>query len=154
MGGGVMTIRNLRHVVGVLGVLVCGACAKPSVTELTKTSPYAKVVNADYRVVAEVSAYGIYKDLDKKEILYLTLIPGVGIAGPEVAFKTRVRKGQEIKVLSAWRTKGLFSDDVYYIVSLPGTDFPPNIEVQLELSRGNEGEGAELNPRIYERQTR
>ena len=144
-----------------IGRLVCliwistsSACAENAVDELTFTSPYASIIGAEYRIVEEVNAYGIYKNMDRKEVSIITLIPGVGIAGPEVAFKKQISKGQTIKILSAWREHRFLTSDVYYLVALQDADLPRGIQVKIKLSRGNEGVGAELNPRVYERITR
>lgn len=133
-----------------LAVLFSG-CAKPTVVELTLTSPYAQVVGTEYQVIAQVDAYGIYEDMDRKAIAYIELIPGVGISGPEVAFQKRIAKGQKIKVLSAWRERKLLYSDVYYVIALHDEGLPRDIQVRIELSRGNEGVVAELNPHVYER---
>lgn len=133
-------------------IVASSACAERTVNELTFTSPYATVVGAEYRVVGEVDAYGIFENLDnRKTATYITLIPGVGIAGPEVAFKHRIPKGQSIRILSAWRKRNFLSSDVYYLVALQYSDLPGNVPIRIELSRGNEWAGAGLNPNIYER---
>jgi hypothetical protein len=121
------------------------------VVELTLTRPYAQVVGTQYRIIEATDAYGIYKDLNKKVISCIELIPGVGISGPEVAFKKRIAKGQKITVLSAWRERKLLHSNVFYVISLQDGGLPREIQVRIDLSRGNEGKGVELNPRIYER---
>jgi len=130
---------------------ICSGCANSAAVDLTQMSPYTQIVGTEYRVIEAVDAYGIYEDIDRKVISYIELIPGVGISGPEVAFKRRIDKGQIIKVLSAWRERTSLSGDVYYVVALRDADLPRDIQVRIELSRGNEGVGAELNQRVYER---
>jgi hypothetical protein len=134
-------------------LIVFSGCAKPNVVELTQTNPYAQVVGTQYRTIEAVNAYGIYQDLDKKVISYIELIPGVGIAGPEVAFKKGIKKGQIITVLSAWRESTLLSSDIYYVIAPQDADLPHDIQVRIELSSGNEGVGAELNQHVYEKIT-
>lgn len=141
-----------------IGRLVCliwiaasSACVEHAQDELTFTSPYANIIGAEYRIVAEVNAYGIYKNMDRKEVSIITLIPGVGIAGPEVAFEKRIAKGQILRILSAWRERKLLSSDVYYLVEFRDADLPRGIPIRIELSRGNEGVDAGLNPRVYEK---
>ena len=141
-----------------IGRLVCliwiaasSACVEHAQDELTFTSPYANIIGTKYRTVAEVNVYGIYKNMDRKEVSIITLIPGVGIAGPEVAFEKRIAKGQTIRILSAWRERKLLSSDVYYLVEFQDADLPRGIPIQIELSRGNEGVDAGLNPRVYEK---
>lgn len=141
----------IGRIICLILIAASSACAARDVDELTFTTPYANIIGTEYRTVAEVNAYGIYKNLDKKEVSFITLIPGVGIAGPEVAFVRKIAKGQYIKILSAWRKHKLLNDDVYYVVALQDTDSPRDVQIQIELSRGNEGVDAGLNPSIYER---
>ena len=68
-----------------------------------------------------------------------------------MAFKKRIAKGQIISILSAWRKRMLLDSYVYYVVALQDADIPHDVQVRIDLIRGNEGEGAELNPRVYER---
>ncbi len=146
--------RHIRQLACFIGLAVFTGCVEPALDELTLMSPYAHMVGGEYRTLAEVNAYGIYENLDKKVISYITVIPGVGISGPEVAFKRRIAKGQNIKILSAWREHKVLHSGVYYVVAFQDADLPRDIQVRIELSRGNEGVGAELNQHIYERLTR
>ena len=118
MKGNDITKRHISQVVCLIWFTVFSGCARPTVVELTLTSPYAQVVGTKYRIIAPVDAYGIYENLDKKVISYVELIPGVGIAGPEVAFRKRIAEGQIITVLSAWRESALLSSNVYYVIAL------------------------------------
>lgn len=143
----------LRRFVFLILIMASSACVGRVVDELTSTSPYADAVGTEYRVIAEVDAYGIYENLDKKVISYITLIPGVGISGPEVAFKKKIARGQRVKILSAWKEHRLLHSDVYYLIAFENMDLelPHDTPIRIELSRGNEGVGVGLNPRIYER---
>lgn len=142
----------IGRLVCLIWIVATSACGARAVDELTFTSPYTSIVGAEYRIAREVNAYGIYKNMDRRdELSYITLIPGVGIGGPEVAFKKRIAKGQIIKILSAWRKHRFLTSDVYYVVAIQDADLPRGIQVKIELSRGNEGVDAELNPRVYER---
>jgi hypothetical protein len=145
---------RLSRFIYLVCLTILSACAKPSVVELSLTSPYAQVVGARYRIIEVVNAYGIYQDLDKRKVIsYIELIPSIRIAGPEVAFEKRINKGNIITVLSAWRKSTLLSSDVYYVIALQDADLPRDIQVRIELSTGNEGDGAELNPHVYEKIT-
>jgi hypothetical protein len=139
--------------IGLLLVISSSACDEHSADadNLTLKNPYKKIIDTEYRIVGEVNAYGIYEDLDKKKLSYITLIPGVGIAGPEVAFKRRIANGQRLKVVSAWQEHKLISNDVYYLVLIQDSGLPGDIQIRLELSRGNEGGNGELNPHFYKR---
>lgn len=143
-----------------VGRLICtmliattSACVQLPVEELPSTSPYANFIGAEYRVVGEVSAYGIYERMDGRKVLsYIELIPGVGIAGSLVEYKGPIAKGQQLKILSAWRLHLFgFTQGVYYIVTFPDTNLPYAVPIRIELSRGNEGMDAGLNPTVYER---
>ena len=129
------------------------ACVKLPVEELPSTSPYAKVIGAEYRIVGDVSAYGIYERLNGRKVLsYIELIPGVGISGSLIESKGPIVRGQHIRILSAWRMHLFgFTQNVYYLVSFQDTDLPRDVPVRIELSRGNEGVDAGLSPGIYER---
>ena len=76
------------------------------------------------------------------------LLP-IGIRGPEFAFRRNVPKGQVIRILSAWRNFILFESGVYYLVAVENSDLLQGIPIRLELSRGNEGVGADLNPAVH-----
>src|SRR3989338_2011869 len=141
----------IERIVCLILIATSSACIIRDVDELTFTAPYANIIGNEYRTIAEVNAYGIYNNLYKKEVSFITLIPGVGIAGPEVAFKRKIAKGQKIKILGAWRKHKFLTDDVYYYVALQDTDSPRDIQIQIELSRGNEGADAELNSGVYEK---
>jgi len=140
----------LRSLVCLILISASSACVTRAVDELTFKSPYAGLVGVEFRVIGEVNAYGIYESLNKKAVSYITLIPGVGIAGPEVAFKRRIANGQVIRVLSAWRQRKTLSSNVYYLISARVADLPRNVPVRIDLSRGNEGVDVGLNPNIYE----
>jgi hypothetical protein len=119
--------------------------------DVSKTDPFAQMVGAQYRVVGDVAAYGIWRYPEKDRILYVTLIPGVGIDGPEVAFRLRVPKGELLSVQRVFVTKyGLASSTLEYQVST-GLEGMAGLDVLVRLTRGNEGDGFTLNSNVYER---
>jgi hypothetical protein len=136
-----------------LGVLVViGACRIGSGEEITSTKPYANLIGAKYSVVADnLYAYGVYESLEDKRLSYVTLIPGVGMDGPEIAFRKQIPKGQVIEILSAWRRRVLFGTGNYYLVAVQNSNLVGDIPIRLEIAGGNEGMGAVLNPAIYRR---
>jgi len=136
-----------------LWILISSACVEHNLDELSFSTPYSNIVGSVYHTSADLYAYGVYENLDRETVAYITLLPGVGISGPEIAFKKRIAKGQEIEILSAWRERGTFSGDVFYQVSMQDASLPQGIQIRIELTRGNEGVGAEPNPQIYEKQT-
>jgi len=143
--------RHISQFICLIWLAVFTGCTEPTLVELSLSSQYGQIVGSEYRIIAPVDAYGIYENLDKRVISYITLIPGVGISGPEVAFKKRIAEGQKIVVLSAWQERKLLHSNVYYVIALQDTDLPRDMQVRIDLSRGNEGVGAELNQRVYEK---
>lgn len=147
--------RHITQFICLIWLTVFSGCAKPTVVEVTATSPYDQIVGTQYRIIAPVDAYGIYGNLNNRKVIsYIILIPGVGISGPEVAFKKRIAAGQKITVLSAWRKHMLLSSYVYYVIALQNADLPHDVQVRVDLIRGNEGVGVELNPHVYEKMAR
>ena len=126
------------------------SCSGGNPEELTYAEPYKDLVGSKYRVVADdLYAYGTYRSRTDKSLSDITLIPGVGIAGSEIAFRKPIPKGQILRIQSAWRKPILFGSIVYYIVEVEHSDFPGNVPVEIELARGNQGIGADLNPRVF-----
>jgi len=130
-------------------VLALAACQVGPGEEITSTKPYADLIGARYSVVGNLFAYGVYESLDNRTISYVILVPPPGVGGPEFAFRRTVPNGQVIKILSAWRQFVLLENGVHYLVAVENSDLPQGIPVRLELIRGNEGVGADLNPAVY-----
>lgn len=142
----------IGRIVCMMFIATSSACVSPAVEELTFASPYAEFIGAEYRVVGDVIAHGIYENLNQRVTpSYITVVPGVGFTGPEVAFRKPIAKGQHIQILSAWRVRQLLSWDVYYLVTLKDATLPADVPIRIELSRSNEGMNAGLNPALYER---
>jgi hypothetical protein len=122
--------------------------------DVSHDRPYRDLLGAKYRIVVDdVRAYGISDGWPSdKTVTHITLIPGIGIGGGEVAFRKPVPKGVVIEVLSAWhRPMMVFDNGHYYLVAVEDADFPPDVPVRIELLRGNEGGGAALNHRVYQK---
>jgi hypothetical protein len=133
-------------------LLAVAACRQGPDENLTSTKPYADLIGAKYEVVADdVHAYGIYESVSDKTIVRVTLIAGVGISGPEIAFKRPVPKGQVFTILSAWRKYLLFDDSIYYLVAVDDSDLPRDVPIEVELFLGNRGVGADLSRSAYRR---
>jgi len=142
------------RIVCIILIAASSACGKPAVDELTFTRPYANFIGAEYRLVAQVIAHGIYENLDHRVApSYIVLTAGVGFTGPEVAFRRPIAKGQTIKILSAWRAHSLLYSHDYYVVAFPDTDLPRDVHVRIGIT-GNVGVDAGLDPGIYERLAR
>jgi hypothetical protein len=146
-----------NHFIGRIVCVICiaasSACVQLPEEQLPSTSPYVNIIGAEYRIAGDVSAYGIYERVDGRKVLsYITLIPGVGIKGSLVESKGPIAKGQRIKILSAWRIPLLgFTLAVYYLVTFQDADLPHDVPVRIDLSSGNEGVDAGLNPGVYEK---
>ena len=95
-------------------VIAVGACNQGPDEELSSTRPYADLIGTEYRVVADdLNAYGIYGSWPDKTVTRVTLIPGLGIGGREIAFRRHVSKGQTIRILSAWRQPFVLDNGLY-----------------------------------------
>ena len=133
-------------------LLALAACSEGPPENLTSTKPYADLIGARYEVIADdVHAYGIYESASDKTLARVTLMAGAGIGGPEIAFRRQVPKGRVFTLLSAWRKQLLFEDVIYYRVSVDDSDLPRDIPIEVDLSRGNEGIGTDLNRKVYRR---
>jgi hypothetical protein len=140
----------IRAVLCLCLILLMEACRQGPHEEITRTTPYSGMIGTEYEVTADdLYAYGIYESLPGKSVSWITLVPGVGIDGPEVAFRRHIFRGQPIKIISAWRAPILLEDAIYYRVAMPGADVPDDVPIRLELARGNEAGGPDLNPKIY-----
>ncbi len=151
-------ILNLRlKLRSSIGVAICSAvfvilsaCSQSEIRDLSSTMPISKAIGNEYRVVADVYAYGIYGDLEKKEITNILLISGYSMTGREIAFKKKVERGQVIKIVGVEEWVGSFSSSIHYRVELPGVLFPANVSISIQLTNENLGVGTDLNPKIYE----
>ena len=142
----------LRAIYLCVAAILGGGCSSGPPRELTTSAPYAALIGTEYRVVSnDLWAYGVYGDWPERRVTYITLIPGVGIAGPEIDFRRRVPRGSMVRIDSAWRRKALLESGVYYQVTITDSDLPRDIPIRVELFRGNEGEGPNLNPSVYMR---
>jgi hypothetical protein len=117
--------------------------------DLSAKKPYADLIGTEYSVVSdELRAYGVYESLNNRTRSFVDLVP-LPLGGPEFAFKRPVPKGQIIRILGASQQASPVRTGIYYLVELENWDLPKGVPVRLELSRGNEGVGADLNPSIY-----
>lgn len=119
--------------------------------EVTHLKPYSEMVGTKYRIAGNVAAYGIYRYPQRDKILYAAIIPEPGIAGPEVAYKVQIPVGAILSIQKAIKRSALLSSTVEYSVTVASEQIPKDVELRLELSRGNEGDGLSLNPKLYER---
>ena len=99
-------------------------------------------------------AFGIYEALDDRRVTSIELVPRGMIDGPEFAFRRKVPRGAVIRIVSAWQRFPLMKRSVYYVVAVENSDLPESIPIELQLDRGNEGVGADLNPAVYRKLSR
>lgn len=131
--------------------LTIAGCQPAPGKDVTARKPYADVIGAKYIVVADdLYAYGVYESLNHRTLSYIELVP-LMIGGPEFAFSRPIRNGTVITILSAWEESMVFQTRAYYLVRVENSDVDVGTPVRLELSRGNEGIGADLNPAVYRR---
>jgi len=125
------------------------ACSSGPAKDITSTKPYADLIGAKYTVVADnVYAYGVYDSLPNRTVSWVILSP-IKLGGRENVLLRTIPKGQTVRILSAWHHLVLFDSGVYYLVEVENADFPQNVPIRLELIRGNEGTGPDLNPLVY-----
>jgi len=148
-----VTLKAVRICICAGGALALLGCQLGPGQEITSKKPYADVVGARYSVIGDnLYAYGVYES-NNRTLSYVVLVPAL-LGGPEYAFRKTVPKGQVLKILSAWQLStllGLVEVRVYYLVELEHSDLPQGVPVRLQLDRGNEGVGADLNPAFYRR---
>ena len=146
-----MTPRRQRRIVLFAMAFLSGVCVGCSTRDVSGEPAFAKVIDDEYRIVGDVDAYGIKKDLNDREAAFVELIPPPGISGPEVVFKKRLTKGQTFRIRSVRRRFALFENGIEYVVDLRDPDLRQGIEVRIALMRGNKSGPAELNSKLYQR---
>ncbi|RFC35887.1 MAG: hypothetical protein DID92_2727743807 [Candidatus Nitrotoga sp. SPKER] len=121
--------------------------------EVTHLKPYSKMVGTKYRIVSNVAAYGIYRYPQRDKILYAAIIPEPGIAGPEVAYRVQIPVGSILSIQKIMKSHALLSSTIEYsvVITSASEQISKDVELRLELSRGNEGDRLFLNPKFYER---
>jgi hypothetical protein len=148
-----MTMHTLkRHAVwaSLCGAILVCACGPTKGDQIS-----SDLIGARYRVEADgLYAYGFYAiDVRPKTTEFVQLIP-MGIGGSEISFKKEVPIGQVFRIVSAWQRFPIYRGFTYYLVVVENDDagiFPAGLPIQLELMRGNEGDGVDLNTRLYRR---
>lgn len=144
-------MRHVRGWTSLCVVLLLAGCRGGPGEELTSVKPYADLIGAKYSVIADkLYAYGVYESSTSKRITSIELVP-IGIGGSEFAFRRSVPKGTVIRIVSAWRRFPLMESSVYFLVAIENSDLPQGIPIEVQLDRGNEGVGADLNPALYKK---
>ena len=156
-----MCTRNssiVRRFLNGLAVLVCisllASCVEGVAEDLTALEPYSINIGSEYVTSTEVTAYGIYRDLNEKNLSYVTLISGIGISGPEIAFAHPIPKNTKLKILSAWKERKLIGSNIYYLIKVQDPKVSSYANVRIELSLGQNGNEGALNSSIYRKLAR
>jgi hypothetical protein len=134
-----------------MALLVSSGCGIGSWTDASADLPYARVVNGRYEVIGDVSAYGIYERRGAKRVAFVELIPGVGIAGSEVAFRRPIPKGRTFVVTQARKPADGINKVITYVVVFDEPLVETDAEVHLVMSRGNDGSDSEPSQTVYRR---
>ena len=103
-------------------------------TEITHQQPFANFIDREYRVISDVSAYAWNDFPDKSKILVITLMPPPGVGNRFVSFRTPLKLGQRVRIVSAWRQFVLFEFFRYYKVSVPDAGLPDGIDIQMDVA--------------------
>jgi hypothetical protein len=106
----------------------------PSDTEMTDQKPYSDFVGREYRVVGPVAALAWNDFPDKTKILVVSLTSPPGAHNRFVSYKVPLQRGQEVRILSAWRSLSLFHFSYYYLVSVPGVKLPEGVPIKMDVS--------------------
>jgi hypothetical protein len=103
-------------------------------TEITHQRPYADFVGREYRVTGDVSAYAWNDFPDRAKILTISLIAPPGVRNRFVSYVTPLRRGQKIRIVSAWRSVVLEGFLRYYVVTVPDAGLPDAIPITMRVN--------------------
>src|SRR4051812_4728198 len=128
----------MNHRVGVKHIRVCvcmcllglAACSSGPAKEITSTKPYADLIGARYRIVADsVYAYGVYDSLPNRTVGWVILSP-IKLGGCQSVLLRTIPKDHTIRILSAWHHLVLFDSGVYYLVEVENANLPQGVPVR------------------------
>lgn len=144
-----MRIRTL--VIVMFGVIAHAACSA-EYRDLSRTAPYADKIGRTYRIVGDVSAFGIYVRGSGSTPTIVDLYPRAHApTGPEVTFTKPLERGRIFRIARATIFDTPIDDTVFYTVELEGEAIAAGVPVQVSLWRENGViETGELNSKYYE----
>jgi hypothetical protein len=132
-----LALRVALTVVGLLalGIVwgIAGYASPFPVVEITHQKPYADFVGREYRVVGDVRAIAWNDFPDKARILEISLMPPPGVRNRFVTSQTRLKPGQIVRIVSAWRQFALVEFTRHYVVSVPDAGFPDGVPVTMNV---------------------
>ena len=119
-----------------LGIVwgIAGYASPFPVVEITHQKPYADFVGREYRVVGDVRAIAWNDFPDKASILEISLMPSPTVRNRFVSSETRLKPGQMVRIVSAWRQFALVEFTRHYVVSVPGAELPEGIPVTMTVT--------------------
>lgn len=106
-----------------------------------------------YAIVGPLYLRGIYLNLNDRRLSLASLSP-VRVSGPEVAFQRIVPVGTTMVIVgpAPKRLPLPFYANRYFVRLEPKpADLPSEVDIVLELNRGNEGSLDGLNPQLFSR---
>jgi len=122
-----------------------GAFYQFGVAEITHQKPYVDFVGHEYRVVADVRALAWNDFPDKTRILSISLMSPPLVRNRFVSYETRLKPGQRVRIVSAWRQFALVGFTRHYVVSVPGAGLPDGVAVEMDVKPDGVPD-----PRVYE----
>ena len=118
----------LAIVLGVSGVRL-----PPPETDVSHHKPYADFIGREYQVVSDVNAYAWNDFPDKDTILSISLLPPPGAGNRFVSWKTPLKQGQRVRIVSASRSFGLLELNRKYVVLVPGAGLPEGVPITMRV---------------------
>ena len=113
----------------VVVVLTVGGIQSPfPVTDISSRQPYADAVGREYRVVGNVIAIAWNDFPDKETLLSITLMSPPGHANRFVSWTVPLKQGQVVRITGARRQFDWLGFRLWYVVSLPGMDWPKGVQ--------------------------
>lgn len=137
--------------VGIVFIIFAAAGTVSCSSTYTSEGPQ---LGSRYKIIGPVYFSGIYLNLNNRQLnkqLAFGDLSAVKFSGPEVAFQEKVPVGTVMTIISpakkGWR---LFYFVDEYVIKLE-PDISRELEVELALNRGIEGNLDGLNPELFSR---
>ena len=106
----------------------------PEDTEVTNDKPFSIYIGQEYHVTNHIKALAWNDFPDKEKILVISLMPPPGAKNRFVSYSITLQPGQNIRILSAWRSLSLFEYTYYYLVSIPDAGLPENVPIKMNVN--------------------
>jgi hypothetical protein len=109
--------------------------------DISDRKPYMDFIGRDYWLKTEVDALAWNDFPDKMTILSISLMPPPSVRNRFVSYRTRLKVGQTLRILSA---KARFLSPKDYVVSVPGAGLPDGIPITIRMNSDGTPD-----PRVY-----